>query len=381
MYRDGVLRMTLPYRDAPALRRSGIALIIGGTLFLTFMCFWSSGPWRSAFPDRPGDHIHWIPALFLCFSLPGFAAGLAFAYAGVVLLLGRSRAEIAITPTHIEAIERAYPFRWKRQQLRRVEHRVAVSVMDGNTSSKDVLNDESLCGLYVESAAAPWIITMGYARSVLLDVARVLADHLGQRDQISIEEKIGEAPERLALVSPEMPRGCNAIVGTNRNELRIVFPPLGLSKGSRGFIQFSVFWILLSSGGTATFAFHMPSGDANRPLVFTAFAIFNLVGLVFLALSIHLGRRSTEFQGDRHALAIRETSPVRKRAYRISPSELATITLAPTGVAVNDNPTYKLRIALKRGKPVDLLAGRDEAELLWIAGLLQRHYLPRRDHA
>ena len=57
--------------------------------------------------------------------------------------------------------------------------------------------------------------------------------------------------------------------------------------------------------------------------------------------------------------------------------DVAGVRAGPSGMTVNDRPIINLQVHLKSGSKHGFLAGRDDAELRWMATVLRRALWPR----
>jgi hypothetical protein len=71
-------------------------------------------------------------------------------------------------------------------------------------------------------------------------------------------------------------------------------------------------------------------------------------------------------------LMVMQSGPLGSKRWEWPREKVARIAVGPSGMAVNDVPVLELQIHAKAGKKMGLLAGRDEAELHWLATRLRR---------
>src|SRR5262249_18821067 len=85
---------------------------------------------------------------------------------------------------------------------------------------------------------------------------------------------------------------------------------------------------------------------------------------------IHAGLQRATIEVTRSGLRLRQESPVRSRDWEWTREQIGQIAVGPSWLSKNRRPIPELQIRARDGG-AELLAGRDEAELQWIAALLQ----------
>jgi hypothetical protein len=222
----------------------------------------------------------------------------------------------------------------------------------------------------------------GYPRGWL----RPLADELSRRCQTVTEAgTLTAAPPIAERVDPiftptrqrtvtHQPAGSRAVVDEDATGLTITLPPAGLGKGTKGLFPFAVLWSLITAVITTAFAVAFAHGKMEEGgwIVALLLGVFSLVGLGLLLGGYQMGRRRAVLAvvGDR--LLVLQSGPLGSTRREWPRAEVARIMVGPSGMAVNDVPVLELQIEPKSGRKVGLLAGRDEAELHWLATRLRR---------
>lgn len=371
-------RLLLPVRQLGPLRTIGFVLLGIGLFTMLFMIAWIRGSLSGLLSGGEMGPFGWFELVFALFGLPGLFMGLGLLAAGMAILRGRTYAEIAVSGGALSVVERCGIFRWTRRWKLGATPQLVVASF---TPRRDRImhgENEAFCALQVDDVPKPWIVTIGYPRTLLMDAARRIAAALPRTGSaaalpILVREirnnDLVDEPE----VSPVQPAGSNAIMQDVPGGLAITFPPAGLMKGTRGFFLFSLLWLVFSLTGFLAFAM-AESVDGSRAGAFLMMSLFVAIGLGMLAISIHLGRRQVVLIALADRFAFSQTSPLRRSQAHVAREDIATIRVGPSGVEVNDRPVMQLQVVRKTGQSVGLLGGRDLAELQWLASLLRRHY-------
>lgn len=376
-FADGIA-YELPRRPLDGLR--GVAV---------FLVFFGAGlgaaPPVLAFADLLGssspDPVAWV---FATLSLVFLLAG------GLVSLLGlailRGRAAIVIRSDSFEAVERLGPLRWRRRRrasgLRRVEVRRAAAKVNGRTVVEGPLAE--LSAMKAEfTDARPLILAAGYPESWLLPIAARLQSDLQalqpgvlieDRDPIPVE--VVRTDETEATHAPvDRPPGSTCTVRENTDGLTVTIPPAGVRKGSKGLFVFSIMWCGFMTVFTAL-AVAMPliKGNAAGDIwPFVGFcSLFWAIGAFMMVMAINMGRRHAIIDVVDDALLINRKNLFGLKSHQWTRDQLVSVTVGPSGMEVNEVPVLELKVNPTQGRPVGLFAGRDEAELRWMASLLHR---------
>jgi len=153
----------------------------------------------------------------------------------------------------------------------------------------------------------------------------------------------------------------------------LTVPPAGIMRGSKGLFVFSVVWLAFI--GICDVALLLIMRDEHRingwgALCFSL--IFWLIGIGMLLGAIQMGRRQAVLAVVGDQLAVLQTGPLRTKRYTWTRTELADVRTGPSGMTVNGNAVLELEIYPRQGTKTGLLAGRDPAELAWLATVLRR---------
>jgi hypothetical protein len=151
-------------------------------------------------------------------------------------------------------------------------------------------------------------------------------------------------------------------------------PPAGIRKGTRGLFFFAVFWCVFMAvfTGVMFFATGTKGRNATPWDVAPFLLLFWLVGFGLMAGALNMARRRALFIVDRNCLRLAQAGLFGTKSWVWRREDIASIRADASGMKVNNQPVIELQIHPHGAKKVGLLAGRDEAELRWIASTLRR---------
>ena len=204
-------------------------------------------------------------------------------------------------------------------------------------------------------------------------VATLLRRELGFPDSGPEKQTLPPFRERQ-----EQPAGSKVAVCETDEGLTLTLPPIGLGhRTPRTFFIIAAYFGVVAAvvGG----GFYDGTGEVPM-LMWVVLGIFAIVGTVVLGL-VTEGLRLAWARGvvtvltDR--LQISQVGPFGSRQAQWSRSELADVRVGPPTGNPDERPPWALRIYPKQGQPTGFFAGRDAAELQWLATVIRRRlYLP-----
>jgi hypothetical protein len=152
----------------------------------------------------------------------------------------------------------------------------------------------------------------------------------------------------------------------------VTVPAAGLWRGTRGLFPFSLLWCAFTVVFTVVLSFADAFENVGAWAAVLVLVAFWAAGLGMVLFAFNMGRRQAAFAVVQDTLLVLQTGPlgIQRREWRRG--EVADVRTGPSGIEVNDMPVLELQIVPRAGKRVGLLAGRDEAELQWLATLLRR---------
>jgi hypothetical protein len=168
------------------------------------------------------------------------------------------------------------------------------------------------------------------------------------------------------------------VVERKPDGLTITVPPPGVVRGGGVLFWFALLWNLAMVPFVIGFGAAALAGEAKfndrpaGPWAVLFLVPFVAVGVAFILIVIHLGRRRCAFAvvGDR--LFVFSAGLRGGRRGEWSRSELTAIDTGPSTYTINNRPVLELHIRPRAGPPWVLLGGRDAAELRWIAVALRQ---------
>lgn len=185
-----------------------------------------------------------------------------------------------------------------------------------------------------------------------------------EEDNIEDEEDSDGLPTRPADSRIEIERFPDG--------LTIRVPPAGIRKGSSGLFFFSLLW----NGFMTVFSVFCVLGlvqgkandfDGNEWILGLFLGVFWFVGIAMLLGAINMGRRQAALAVTGGQLMVLQTGLFGKKQRDWPAGEVKEIRAGPSGMEMNNVPILELQIVDQAGKKFGLLAGRDDAELHWLA--------------
>jgi hypothetical protein len=182
-----------------------------------------------------------------------------------------------------------------------------------------------------------------------------------------------EGPDEKDEVLLPQPAGSSVQLEERSLGIRLVVPPAGIWKGSKGLFFFALLWCGFMCLFTGLSVFAHFKGSGKVPTAFWIFIpAFWSIGLGLLAGATNMGRRRAELTADSGRLHIEITGLFGLKQRDWPRADIAAVRADASGMEVNNRPVIELQIHPAVGKKAGFLAGRDEAELRWMAAQLRR---------
>ncbi len=315
--------------------------------------------------------------VFAFFPLLFVIAGCLPMGIGLAILFGRCRVEWR--DRQLRSTEIIGPLRWARRLPRKAVRKLEVAAAtssSGNAPPKTVENFSGIAALYEDGSHK--LIALGYPKDWMLAVAQELSSYIGSGSVSSAPIQVeildtASAPDGADQVSPELPAGSSVQLEERGAGIRLVVPPAGIWKGSKGLFFFSLLWCAFMALFTGL-SFSLSSrSSGSLPVPFLIFIPgFWLIGFALLAGAVNQGRRRAELTADSATLRIESHGIFGSKQREWRRDELAAIRADASGMTVNDRPVINLQIHPTIGKRAGFFAGRNEDELRWIAWQLRR---------
>jgi len=371
----------LPRRPLGRLRWLSVFLIVlgvafaGGPLF-GVLWFGSGGP--------SNDVFDLIGILFAAiFMVPGGAVVLL----GLAMLTGAS--SIELRGGTLVAVERLGPLRWRRRRpggrLTKIDVRRGTTRVNGRVVTEGTLAEMAAIMMSFENAR-PLVAAIGYPEQWLLPLAnRLAADVESVRPArlLAGDEPAGVQVVRTTerevdpCVRPvSRPPDTQVTLTQNADGLTMTVPPAGLLKGSRGLFAFSILWcgfMVVFSGFSVAVPLVTGSFSSQLWPFVAGSAVFWAIGIAMMVAAVNMGRRHAIIDVVDDVLLINRKSLFRIKSHQWLRQELETVTVGPSGIESNDVPILELKVRPRAGKDVGMFAGRDQAELRWMAWALSDH--------
>lgn len=231
-------------------------------------------------------------------------------------------------------------------------------------------------------------ITWGYPKDTLRALALYLTESCEQRTgsklvmdehvRIGIEERTlgDDTPDPDDTVDEPIersPRPDNAVsaVEVRDDGVTITVPPVGVWKGSKGGLGFSIMWNGFMLFITCGWVFAGKQGGGDLLFVAGILGLFWVIGIWMLIAAINAGRRMAILDVVGDTLLITRQNIFGTKQQEIPRDNIRSIRRDKSGVEINDVPILNLQIRLYEGKKISLFSQLDDRELSWLASELR----------
>lgn len=313
-----------------------------------------------------------LETVSLMFMLMFVFAGLLPILFGLLILFGRCR--LSWQDGQLRVTEMLGPLRFTRRLPRKPIRALEVGAAQSDntrTSAREFPRFSALAAVFEDGSRK--LVALGYPKDWLLGLAHELSGYIGA----SAASVRGKAVEVIDQYLTEATADDLVVQPTNSSVelkqfatgLQMTVPPLGLIRAAKGLFFFAIMWC-----GFLAFFTAMATSLSPRKIdlgLVIILIVFWCVGVWLLVWAIQMGRRTAVLyvEGDRLRVEIKGLFGTKTREWQRS--ELAAIRADASGAEINNRPVIELQVHLRTGKKVGLLAGRDEAELRWIAARLR----------
>jgi hypothetical protein len=374
-------RYVLPRRQLGRARLLGLAPIGGGICAALFAL-----EFLEPLAQLPAP---WATVAFAVCALI-FGGGIVTPIAlGLAILCGHS--EIEIGNDRLLAIERVGIFRVPRR--RRLDD-IQSFVVAGSELPAPL---DWLASIKIEDRRGKSLTAaMGYPREMLVPLAHELARQCRipavdpftapavstrETPRVSVLEQTGSfgtTSERH-----EQPAVSKIVVDEHAEGVTFAVPAAGLLRGSAGLFGFACVWLTFMAIFTGVMCVAGVQQQQQQPggwglLGITAFVgMFWLVGAGLMYAALNMARRRATFDVAADRLNVSLVNLLGEKNHSWSTAELRSVGVGPSGVEVNDRPLLELQVLPVGKTKAGFLAGRDVAELEWLATRLRRElHLP-----
>jgi hypothetical protein len=365
------VRYELPRRPLGALRWIGLVPLGFGALFSGFAIVWMIAAATAA-----SGLVGW---LFVLWGIPFAVVGCIPMALGLFIFAGRS--VIELRHGQLRVIELAGPIRWSRSRPAGSVARFVLKASAPNQTAPPWLAQAGIMsGLTAEFRdQKPLVIAPGYPHAWTAALAAELSRRCAaatpsqvlQRQPVPVDvvEMSGDQTEIKPVERLDQPADSDIVLEATGDGVVLTIPPPGVWRGSKGLLFFGLFWCGFMTLFTAIMMF---TGERAPWPLLLFLAGFWAIGLALLAGAVNMGRRRATFAVRADGLRIEQTGLFGAKKAEWSRDQIASICAGPSGMEVNEKPVFELQIHPKVGKKAGFLAGRNDAELQWLAAVLRQ---------
>jgi hypothetical protein len=374
----------LPPRPLGTYRYVGLALFILGLVLCSVPLIPAWQVVRAIRQEIPDDQgMLWLFAAAFCFLF--LRAGLALAHVGLFILAGHS--EIELRGGTLYAVERCGPVRWTWERSAVGLRRFFVSegleplnafgkVSVGPLGTLGVITPEWKAVVGGEKAKPMWLAP-GYPRPRLLALAEDLARRCplpaaapaaGQpAPTVPVLEKEPDFSDYEELA--EQPAGSQITVEETATGLTLNVPPVGLGPNAGAILCGGLFVCLVAAGISA----NVSADDEVISTVLVAAGVW-VAGIALLVEGASRVGRRAELVVVGDTLFVRQSNLFGSEWQQWSRQHVADVFVVHCPGDSDNDDYWQLQIQPHPGggDAYHLLAGRDVAELRWLATVLRR---------
>jgi hypothetical protein len=366
---DGNDRVTflLPHRQLGAVRFVGLPFLAAAALFLYWVVRIGFGNVRNL--NRPVA----IEDYFMT-GLGGVLGCFAYfpIWLGLSILAGRR--QVTLHGGKLRTTEWVgWLWRTKRWPLAKLDRVEIVGFFpapaEGPKPGTLLSRLDAMSGML--SDGTRFIIAPGYPRRLLQPVAAEIARRCNAkfdaaRPKVAVSTLVRADPlAKWNRDNRERPSDSRAVLDEYPEGVTITLPPAGFRTG--GGIMLGV--------GLFMAAFMSTLIALARPVPGFIQGLFAVIGTVGVLLAVHgvrVARRRAVIAVVGTKLLILQTGLVRSKERKWKAGDLEAVRVGKSGIEINEEPVLELQIVPRAGLPFGLLAGRDVAEIAWIAAELRR---------
>ncbi len=409
---DGV-RFELPTRDLGEAAQFGWILVIASAMATCFLVVWSA-IWLFVGLGLVvnGQMFGLLVAAISLIGVFGLYHTLKFLTLGWYVVRNKTKCEVEVNSKYLLSNERLGLFTWKRRrELTKIERLTIESAYRKDQADKVIgLRDDTVTiRAYTaqgSSAQRSFLVAPGYEKDLIQPMLVEVSEAIDYRRRMSvagiapieISTEVAEPPENLASKLARESSG----LGNQDGELPVdvvyqrpvdsdievydyagteafKVPPMGIWKGSKGMLGFSIAWNLFISVFTGFAAFAAFSDGPPNQLGWLAvlggcifLSIFWAVGIGTAIATINAGRRSAMLGVADGQLFIERKGAFGTKWVELPVDEVEKVVVGPSGTSVNNVPIMELQIHKKNGRKHSLLSQLSNDDLSWIAQELRK---------
>jgi hypothetical protein len=361
---------SLPRRDLGKFRFVGLVLLAGTAVFLYWVTW--IGVTNIARLNRPVQ-----PEDYVMLALGGvLALGAYFPiWLGLAILAGKR--EVTLHGGQLRATERVGPlWRTKRYPLDKLVRVEIIGLTPTSAAAPEgsfIRRMDALSGLLVDGRR--FMIAQAYPRRLLGPVAAEIARRCNAKydpDRPGVVVTTIDAVDPLAQWnddSTRQPANSRAVVNEFPEGVTITLPPAGLRGGGGTLLTIGLMLAGIMAGLVAL--------TRGLPVFLQGlFAVLGVVGLLIAIHGVRVARRRAVLAVVDRELLVMQTGLIRSKERRWQAEDLSAVRVDKSGIEINDEPVLELQIVPRTGIKFGLLAGRDVAEIAWIAAVLRKRLGP-----
>jgi hypothetical protein len=356
----------LPRRELGSFRLVGLLLLAAAAVFLYWVAWLGvTNITRLNRQVQPEDYV--------MLALGGLLALGAYfpIWLGLAVLAGRR--EIALRGGMLRATERVGPLwrtkRYPLDKLVRVEIIGLTPTSAAAPESSFIRRIDALSGLLADGRR--FMIAQAYPRRLLGPIAAEIARRCNAKydpDRPAVVVTTIDAADPLAQWNDDatrQPATSRATVNEFPEGVTITLPPAGFRGGGSVLLTIGLMMAGIMAGLLAL--------TRGLPVLFQGlFAVLGVVGLLVAIHGVRVARRRAVLAVVGRELLVMQTGLFKSKERRWSIEELATVRVDKSGIEINEEPVLELQVVPRSGLKYGLLAGRDVAEIAWIAAVLRR---------
>jgi hypothetical protein len=189
---------------------------------------------------------------------------------------------------------------------------------------------------------------------------------------------VGDAPSAVPATSYifreclDQPVDSLVQVESHPDGVTLTVPRAGLFSGNKGLLVFALVWLAFTGAVGAVLLSALAHEGRGTLLPAITLGFFILIGIAMLLTGINMSLRRAVLAVVKDRLMVLQVGPLGTRQHEWACAELQDIRTGPSSMSGSDGPVIELQIQPNGGEPFGMLAGRDEAELRWLATTLRQ---------
>jgi hypothetical protein len=394
----------LPRRELGEIAKFGWLLVAICAIGSLFLLVWSA-VWLLVGISFVVDGHIWglgVAAISLI-GLAGLLYLLRFGMLGWYLVRSKTSCRVKVGPKFLFSNEPLGLFTWRRKcETAKIKQLMIERSRTGRRSSEQ-LNldiDADLMTIRAVTDGNPFLVAPGYRYEVLSPLISEIGAELNRRRgadtpiviSMEVSEPVAGLVENDALVQQglqtnkmgdaaflEQPANSKIEIHDRGGNKAYQVPPVGIRKGSKGLLGFSIAWNLFILVFTVVMIViflvdDLPEGFGwlGFSLFASVAAVFWLVGILSLVSAINAGRRSAMLGIADGQLFVERKSIFGTKWLELPIDKVKKIGVGPSGTEINNVPVLELQIRDTDSHNHGLLSQLANDDLYWLAQELRQ---------